>query len=140
MASSQSRTRASASAIAAALAVASVAFLLGVHAPGRFEGVQGGVQRGDRLVVEPPGGLEPLGYVVLGVGQGPEELALAVVPAAGAFPGGVHRDAGGAKRGGGADQAAERVRVESGAAGAAQCGGDSLGHLAEVGQLARPRE
>ena len=62
------------------------------------------------------------------------------VPDAGPAPGGVHRGPGGAERGGGADQAAERVRVESGAAAAAEDVPDFLGQLAEVGQLARPRE
>ena len=90
--------------------------------------------------MEPSGGLETLGDLVLSVGQVAEERPLVRVPGAGAFPGGVHLDPGGAEHGGGADQAAERVRVESGEAGAAEHPGDSLGQLAEVGQLARPRE
>jgi hypothetical protein len=63
-------------------------------------------------VVKVPGGLEPLGHVVLGVGQGAEELSLAGVPRARTAPGGVGRDAVDAEGRGDADQAGERVRVE----------------------------
>jgi hypothetical protein len=47
-------------------AVAPVARIAGVHGAGCVEGAERGVQCGDRLVVELPGSLEPLGDVVLG--------------------------------------------------------------------------
>ena len=141
MASSQSRTRASASAIAAALRPwhpSHFSLVCMARAASRASSAESSAVTAWSW--SRPAALSRSAMSSSASARAPRNSPSPSYRLPGPFPAAYTVIAGGAERGGGADQAAERVRVESGAAGAAEYGGDSLGQLAEVGQLARPRE